>query len=386
MKTVYIQRLAHFLPNSPVDNDEMEAALGQVGTRPSRARRVVLRSNGIRHRHYASDARTGLKSHNNAQLTAEAIRRLIEPGFALDDIDLLACGTSSPDQLMPNHAVMVHGELGGGACEAAGFAGICVSGVSALRYASLAVATGEANIAVATGSELASTFMCAGMFAQDESIHTEALEVAPELAFHRDFLRWMLSDGAGAARLSHQPLARGLSLRLDWTQISSFAHEMPVCMYAGMELGADREPKGWRDYTSPEQAARAGAFSVKQDVRLLNEHVVDVCFSRGLAQARRKYPLEATNVDWFVPHYSSTYFRPRLAAAMQDSNFVIPESRWFSRLADIGNVGSASIYLNLALLADSGALAKGQTVLCFIPESGRFTAAFMHMTVVDHEG
>jgi hypothetical protein len=52
---VYITHLSAFLPNAPVSNDDMEAVLGQVGDRPSRARRTVLRSNGIQTRHYAVD-------------------------------------------------------------------------------------------------------------------------------------------------------------------------------------------------------------------------------------------------------------------------------------------------------------------------------------------
>ena len=48
---VFLTRTASFLPFEPVGNDEMEGVLGMVGGRPSKARRVVLRHNGIRHRH-----------------------------------------------------------------------------------------------------------------------------------------------------------------------------------------------------------------------------------------------------------------------------------------------------------------------------------------------
>ena len=52
---VYITRSSAFLPNAPVDNDNIENVLGMVGGRPSRARRIVLRNNGIRERYYAID-------------------------------------------------------------------------------------------------------------------------------------------------------------------------------------------------------------------------------------------------------------------------------------------------------------------------------------------
>jgi hypothetical protein len=56
----YITRTSVALPNKAVENDQVEAILGQVGERPSRARRVVLRNNGIRQRYYVIDPGTGL--------------------------------------------------------------------------------------------------------------------------------------------------------------------------------------------------------------------------------------------------------------------------------------------------------------------------------------
>ena len=106
-KDVYINQTAAYLPFEAVGNDDIEAVLGMIGDKPSRAKRIILRSNGITSRHYAIDRTTGKVAMSNAQLTAEAIR-----GLNVDHADVLATGTSTPDQLMPNHAVMVHGELG----------------------------------------------------------------------------------------------------------------------------------------------------------------------------------------------------------------------------------------------------------------------------------
>lgn len=382
---VYIQRLAGFLPGQAIPNDQMESVLGQVGERPSRARRVVLRNNGIRQRYYAIDPETGMATHTNAQLTAAAVRRLVGAGFDLDDIDLLACGTSSADQIMPGHASMVHGELGNVPCEIASLSGVCISGMSALRYAALGVAGGLADTAVATGSERFSSFMRAGMFDDDATHTVESLREQPEKAFHRDFLRWMLSDGAGAMLLRRTPAARGLCLRINWIEQHSFANRLPTCMYAGANKQSDDTLTGWLDYASPEAAARAGAFTLKQDVRLLNDNIVNVSFRDGLAAARTRRTFAADGIDWFVPHYSSEYFRPRLSAMMQEIGFVIPESRWFSNLGDIGNIGAASIYLMLEALMAGDNVAPGQTILCFVPESGRFSSAFMHLTVVGPE-
>lgn len=132
---VYITRTSAFLPLDPVDNDRMEAVLGQTGEKPSRTRKITLRSNGIQTRHYVIDPATGDVRYTNAQLTAEAVRALADETFSPKDIACLCTGTSIADQLMPNHGVMVHGELGTPACEVISTAGICAAGITALKYA-----------------------------------------------------------------------------------------------------------------------------------------------------------------------------------------------------------------------------------------------------------
>lgn len=381
MNPVYIRRLAAFLPGEPIDNERMESLLGQIDHRPSRARRLVLRNNGIKQRYYALDPATGEPTHNNAELTAEAVRRLAADGLDLESLDVLACGTSSPDQLMPNHAVMVHGELGNPPCEVSSSAGVCVAGVTALKYAAMAIASGQADNAVATGSEIASTFMQGKYFRGESESRVAALEQNPEIAFEKDFLRWMLSDGAGAMWLA-AAAPDDIGLRVDWIEQRSFANELPACMYAGARKRDDGSLEGWRQVGSMQEVVDDSLFAVKQDVRLLNEHIVEYTVERMLPYVRARHPLQAADVDWFLPHYSSQYFRDRLAEGLRRADFEIPQDRWFTNLPWVGNVGSASIYLILEELQRSGRLEPGQTILCHVPESGRFSAAFMQLTVI----
>lgn len=43
MRNVYINKVAVFLPNKPVSNEEMEDYIGLIGGKPSRVRSIVLR-------------------------------------------------------------------------------------------------------------------------------------------------------------------------------------------------------------------------------------------------------------------------------------------------------------------------------------------------------
>jgi 3-oxoacyl-[acyl-carrier-protein] synthase-3 len=378
----YITRSSVCLPNAPVENDQVEAILGQVGERPSRARRVVQRSNGIRRRYYVIDPATGKPNYTNASLTAAAIRGLAGNGFALDDLACLACGTSNPDQLMPNHAVMVHGELGVSVCEVVATAGVCVSGATALKYGWMSVVSGDARNAVVTGSETASLGLLAQNYGAESLNGAHVLEANPELAFEKDFLRWMLSDGAGALLLEPAPRP-GLNLRVEWVDIFSYAHLLPACMYVGAEKQADGALRGWMLYSARERET-SSVFALKQDVRLLNDEVIEHTLVKPLARVIGRRVLSPSDVDWFLPHYSSEYFRAPVADGIARAGLPVPQERWFTNLERVGNVGSASIYIMLDELLKSGRLKNGQHLLCWVPESGRFSSGFIYLTVVTH--
>lgn len=378
----YITRSAVCLPHSPVENDRVEAVLGQVGERPSRARRIVQRNNGIRRRYYAIDPGTGQPSYTNAALTARAIKGLVGDGFALDDIACLVCGTSNPDQLLPNHAVMVHGELGAPVCEVVATAGVCLSGTTALKYGWMSVLVGSARNAVVTGSEIASLGLRAQNYEAEAACSARSLESRPELAFEKDFLRWMLSDGAGALLLEPSPRP-GLSLRIEWIDIFSYAHQLPACMYMGAEKQPDGQLRGWMHYSAREREDRS-VFALKQDVKLLNESVVDYTLVRPLERVVAQRSLSVDSVDWFLPHMSSEYFRAPVAEGLARAGLPIPHERWFTNLATVGNTGSAAIYIMLDELLRGGRVREGQHLLCFVPESGRFSSGFIYLTATAH--
>ncbi len=378
----YITDLASFLPNQPVTNDRIEDVLGRIKAIPSRSKAIMLRNNKIQQRYYALDPETGEFTHNNAQLTAEAVRRL-KPyaDFNLEDIACLCCGTTSPDVLLPGHALMVMGELCLPACDAVTTAGICIAGMTALKHACMNVAAGFSTNAVATGSELSSSYLRADFFSVIAEDPEADLAKKPILAFDADFLRWMLSDGAGAAFISGEKNPEGLSLRVDWIENISFAGELETCMYAGGWKNEDRTVSGWRAAPSAKEAACCNFLAVRQDARLLGREIVPT-MTRALRRAAAKHNLKPADIDWYLPHYSSHFFRDKFFAGMQEAGFEIPYEKWFTNLYTTGNVGAASIYLIMEALFKSGDLEPGQRLLCFIPESGRFSHCFMHLTVV----
>ena len=373
---VFLTRTASFLPLEPVGNDEIEQVLGMVGGRPSKARRIVLRSNGIQHRHYALDRVTGEPVMTNAAMAARAVSGLGEVGH----VDCLAAATSRPDQLMPGHGVMVHGELGWPRLEVVSLSGVCVAGAAAFKHAWLAVRAGGAERAVAVASELASLGLHARNFDAEAEHKVRELEERPEIAFEKDFLRWMLSDGAGAVLLENKP-SGPLSLRVDWVELSSAAHELPACMYSGAEKNADGSLTGWQEF-SPQEWSTRSIFTVKQDVKLLNENVIRATLIEPLRLLVEKHNLAAKYIDWFLPHISSNFFADPVAAGVAEAGLNIPRESWFTNLTEKGNTGSASPFIMLDELFRSGRIQKGHKLLMYIPESGRFSSGFIFMEAV----
>jgi 3-oxoacyl-[acyl-carrier-protein] synthase-3 len=376
MFEVYITKAGKYLPNDAVSNDEMESYLGMINEAASKARRLILRNNRIVSRHYALD-KNGNSTHNNAELTCAAIESLYDSSFGPKNIEVLSCGTSTPDNFLPSHAAMVHGLLKNQSVELNSSTGVCCAGMNSLKYGFLSVKSGNSNNAVCTGSEKVSTWMLADKYEQ-EVTNLKALEEQPIIAFKKDFLRWMLSDGAGAFLLENQPRGE-VSLRIEWMDAFSYAHELEACMYAGGDKMENGEIRPWSEY-DPADWLKESVFSIKQDVKLLDRHILEKG-AQSMGDTMRKHNITVDDIDYFLPHVSSHYFVSGLKVIFSEKGICPPDEKWFMNLQRVGNVGSASIYLALEELMNSGKLQKGQKILLSVPESGRFSFAYAYLTV-----
>lgn len=379
MKKVYINAIERYMPNNPVSNDEMEGILGLINGNKSKSRALILRNNKIKNRYYALD-KNGNPTHSNAQLTALAINKLLKDNIDLSEIELLTAGTSSPDTIQPSHALMVHGELGTDhQMEVMSAHGTCNAGMLSLKYAYLAVGAGEVTNAVSAASETLSSWMLAKNFAAEIDKRKE-IEDNPYIAFEKDFLRWMLSDGAVAALLQDKPNTEGISLNIEWIDIRSYANELKTCMYAGCLRDDNGDVKGWRQLTVDEQENNS-IFTLKQDAKILQKHIID-CGVSHLKYVSTKKNLNIDTIDWFLPHLSSMFFKDEAYNKLKEGGFDIPKEKWFLNLPEIGNVGAASGLLMLEELFNSGNLRKGEKILVMVPESARFSSTYMLLTVV----
>ena len=372
--SAYITATGSYLPGDPVTNEEIEDYIGQAGRASSDLKDLVLSNCGIKTRHYAIDKnqRTLI---SNAAMAARAVRVAAErAGLGPDEVELLSAATTMPDLMAPGHASMVHGELGFGPLEIATAHGVCSCGMMALKTAYLQVAIGEKRNAVCVASEFASRGLKSARYTDFARTSKDGA-----LPMEAAFLRYMLSDGAGAAVIENAPAAAGISLRIDWISLTSYAHTERACMYFGSSDNSCET--AWLDYPTASAAAAGGALALRQELALL-PHLVRI----GVDEYQRLLALGKFDPDtltWLPAHYSSESMKRMVLQELsrRGAGAIRPEM-WFSNLTKVGNIGSAAIFVILDEMMTEGLISDGDILLCMVPESGRFEIFFMDMSAV----
>lgn len=366
----YVTSTGSFLPGPPIDNTEIEDVLGYVEGKPSRLKARILKSNGIQTRHYAID-RSQRTTCSNVDMAVAAAKNCLDGSpVPARSIGLLSCATTQGDMVIPGFGSMVQAGLGIPAVELFTAHGVCSSSMMAIKVATQALRLGEHRSALVVVSELASRLL--------KSSRYEAAGGYEAIDFNSEFLRWMLSDGAGALLLESTP--RGRCLRVDWIRSFSHADAFPVCMGIGTPTDPS-DTRTWQDFPTYAEAETAGALLIRQDVRLLEQLVklgVD-----GALRLIEEGVLNMKAVDHFLCHYSSHHFRGKIADLLEMSGASIPQEKWYTNLYTRGNTGAASILIMLDEFLREGRARPGDRILCMVPESGRFNTAYMHLTMME---
>jgi 3-oxoacyl-[acyl-carrier-protein] synthase-3 len=375
---VFITGIGKFLPGEPIPSSEIEEYIGTLGPDWDELRTKVVHNSGIKTRYYAIDKRQQTQ-HTNATMAANAVRdALANAGATLQEIDFLAAAASFPDLVAPGIASMVHGELGNPPCEVRSTHGTCSGGMMALKDAYAQVKLGEAECAVSCASEFTSRLMKSTRFSGIK-IDSANRKLGTELAF----MRYMLSDGAGAVVLRPRPSPDQPSFRVEWITLTSYANQTPLCSYLGKPDNSADSPY-WGDYPTVADAAADGALLLRQELQLL-PGLIRACVAEyaRLLEAGRFDP---EKLRYLGAHYSSEILRPAVWKEIERRGLPCPEpEKWFTNLHSVGNIGCASIYVILEELVRTCPLEPGDQVLCFVPEAARWSISFMLLTAVGPE-
>lgn len=375
---VFITGTSCYFPNKPVSNEDMEDFLGLITGKHSRVKPVILKQNGIKQRYYALTKEQKI-THTNAEMAVNSILQLLKNSdISNSEIELLSCATSSPDQMLPSHASMVHGLLKNKPLEIFSASGICLSCLQAFKTAFWGVLSGEKRNAICSTSELTS----ATLLSKNYDIEYEKcadLGVQPYMALEKDFLRFMLSDGASAVLLQDNP-GKGKALHIEWVEMTSYANELPTCMFMGAEKEKNGELKSWKSFSSQELTDRS-LFTVKQDIKLLEKNAVPY-WAKHIKYCLEKHNVAPESISYVLPHVSSMFFYDKIINELKGIGIGIDESKWFTNLSRVGNIASAAIFAILDEFWKTHELKSGEKILLLVPESGRFSYGTVLLSVV----
>ena len=360
MTNCYITSTGSYLPGDPVDNQSINQYLGMV-VGEARVRSRILAANGIHSRHYALDKKQNA-THSLYELAAEAVKDCLTQDRNSLSIDYLSAGTTYAPLLAPGLSSLLHDQLSkdkviGHSLEINSNSGICSSGAQAIVNAARAVKLGDAHAAICVGVEQSSVGLKSKAFRTTYDIPAILRDVRSSKWFMSVFLRFMLSDGAGAFLLEQQPKEQGLSLMVNWTFSRSFANEAPLCMQL---------------QSSPR--------ILSQDIKILAKYMAPLS-RKAVEGALCEHGETLDCYTMVLPHMSSYYFEPAVRKIMAElsPNREVP---YWTNLRTAGNTGAASIFIMLDEYLKTQPVAAGDRILLFVPESGQFNYVLISLTAV----
>lgn len=357
----YITRTSSFLPGPAIANNEIEQHLG---TLPDEAetKATVLAMNGIQTRHYAQDENQQ-PTHDVYELAYQAIVNCLGAEQLSSPISMLATGTTYSPLFAPGAASILHSRLRDRTetnhpMEISSHGGICSSAAAALVNAIRAVSAGEHQTALCVGADHPSQILKASEIRPIDD-RREHSQLRNSQWFMSVFLRFMLSDGAGAMVLQDSPDSNQLSLKVNWTHSLSFAHATELCMKLDSKTAL-----------------------LSQNLMVLSRFLFP-CGERFLRHALDRHDDSLDNYRVILPHLSSFFFRKKFERAIKNSSADAdhPTPYW-TNLATAGNTGAASIYIMLDEFLRLNSLQHGERVLLFVPESGQFNYVLISLTAV----
>ena len=361
MNDCYLLKTGAFLPGEPITNDHIQNFLGRCFGE-NWIKEKILRLNGITTRHYALDS-DQQETFDLYGLAREAVEMCLRANKEVE-VEYLAAGSTNTPIVAPGLSSRLHDFLSKSGLlsrplEINSNAGICSSGAQAFVNAVRAVKTGDVDTALAVGVEQPSAILKASVFWPTFDLLTMYRSIKNSKWFMSVFLRFMLSDGAGAFLLGTRPNKGALSFRINWTHSRSFANEAPLCM----QLSSRK-------------------LLLSQDVRILSSHMVP-CSRKVLLDAFEKHNDQLGSYKVILPHMSSYYFESGVKKIIRElSKGKTPVPYW-TNLKTAGNTGSASIYIMLDEFVRNNPVTAGDKILLFVPESGQFNYVVISLTAVE---
>jgi len=273
--------------------------------------------------------RTGIKQRHKAaegeytsQFGIKAAQQALDrAGLKAEDIEIIVCATTTPDQIMPSTGALIQAELG--ATNAAGmdvFAA-CSGFLYGITMVESMIRTGQIKNALIIGAEILTKYV-------DYTDRSTCV---------------IFGDGAGAAVLAAVPENKGILA----TKIRSDGcfEEQLYAPGGGTRLGTSHQTIDNRDHFFKMKGNELFKIAVRSMAEISKEMLDKAGYT-------------VDDVDLVIPHQANQRITDAVASRLN-----IPEEKVYSNIAEHGNTSSASIPIAIDECVQSGKIKAGSLVL-----------------------
>lgn len=271
---------------------------------------------GIKQRHKATE-----DEYTSQFGTLAAKRALENAGLKPEDVDLIVCATTTPDQIMPSTGALIQAQLG--AVNAAGmdiFAA-CSGFLYGITMVESMIRTGQIRYALVIGAEVLTKYV-------DYTDRSTCV---------------IFGDGAGAAVLG--PVEDGKGILATKIKSDGRYEEQLFAPGGGTKLGTTHETIDNRDHYFKMRGNELFKVAVRSMADISKEML-------------EKAGVTVDEVDLVVPHQANQRITDAVA-----SRLGVSEEKVFSNIAQHGNTSSASIPIALDECIQGGKIKDGSLVL-----------------------
>jgi 3-oxoacyl-[acyl-carrier-protein] synthase-3 len=271
---------------------------------------------GIKQRHKAAE------NEYTSQFGSRAALKAIESaGLKPEDIDIIVCATTTPDQIMPSTGALIQAKIG--ATNAAGmdvFAA-CSGFLYGVTMVESMIRTGQIRYALVIGAEVLTKYV-------DYTDRSTCV---------------IFGDGAGAAVLG--PVEEGKGILATKIKSDGRYEEALYSPGGGTKLGTTHETIDNRDHFFKMKGNELFKVAVRSMAEVSAEMI-------------KKAGYTVDDVDLVIPHQANQRITDAVA-----SRLGVPEEKVYSNIAEHGNTSSASIPIAMDECIQKGLIKEGSLVL-----------------------
>jgi len=371
-QSVYIAGSGTFLPGNPIPFNQIDNILGELKDAPDKIRNWIDRMKpvmaellDIEYLHYAIDPITREFTEDNITMSVKAAERaLTYAGMSPSDIDLICYGSAHQDQ-MPTASVRIQEALGINTCQEFSIHANCTSAYKALYLAYEMIKNGNNINALVLSSSMSSSELRAEYYNQ-KKLDKESL-----------FLRWFLSDGAGAILLTgDQDKSKGFEI--EYTFVESIGGKKPSLMY-------NERPAYWMN---PKEEFEKGYHHLKQQFRnALSSEIFQESdgsiFFKGFKRMLNMHPLPLEKIKLFQINMPTKHIIDSIIEEFK--NFGISEESFYTKLDEFGYNGPPMALVCLDKIIREEQFEYDDRIVSFVTEVSKFMQAGYIVRYVDDQ-